>query len=160
MATPTSLPASFVDTTSLPAASLNNLRGAFRVLQVLSAQTTLQIINNTSTFVDIGLSVTITPQSTTNKILLINAQAIYTFTNAAEAGVRFLRGATNIFTVRPAMLATGTGGSFSSIFLDSPNTTSATTYKVQGARDAGTGDLRFQVNSVTASTLIVCEISA
>jgi hypothetical protein len=37
MATPTTLPASFVAGNILTAAQLNNLRGAFRVLQVVQA---------------------------------------------------------------------------------------------------------------------------
>lgn len=160
MATPTSLPASFVSGAILTAAQQNDLRGAFRVLQVLSASTNSPVSSTSTTFADIGLSVTITPQSTTNKILLVASTSIYASINSAEAGIRVLRGATNIFTSRQAILASLTGGAFTSIMLDSPATTSATTYKVQGARDAGTGTINFQVSALAVSTLLVCEISA
>ena len=160
MATPTNLPASFVSGAILTAAQQNDLRGAFRVLQVITATATAPVTSTSTTYADIGLSVTITPQETTNKILLIVSTSIYAATNAAEAGVRILRGATNIFTSRQAILGANLGGAFSSIVLDSPATISATTYKVQGARDAGTGTINFQVGAIAASTLLVCEISA
>jgi hypothetical protein len=44
MATPTTLPASFVAGSILTAAELNDLRGAFRVLQVVNATIQLQLL--------------------------------------------------------------------------------------------------------------------
>ena len=72
MATPTSLPAAFVDNTTLSAATLNNLRGAFRVLQVVESVNDTALKSTTSlTFADSLLTLTITPQATTNKILCV-----------------------------------------------------------------------------------------
>ena len=160
MATPTSLPASFSDSTSLPAASLNSLRGAFRVLQLFSASTTTQVTSTSTAYADIGLSVTITPTATTNKILLIAATSGYANNFSAAIGIRFLRDATDVFTSRQANLVAFSGMSFTSIYLDSPSSTSAITYKVQGARQFGSGTILFQESAAATSTFLVCEISA
>jgi hypothetical protein len=66
MATPTSLPASFTTGAVLTAAQMNDLRGAFRVLQVLQGNTTSQVANSGTSYIDTGASVTITPSSTSS----------------------------------------------------------------------------------------------
>ena len=72
MATRTTLPATFVAGNVLTAAQQNDLRGAFRILQVEQV-TKLDTFSTSSTsFTDItGLSITITPSSATNKILFM-----------------------------------------------------------------------------------------
>ena len=160
MATPTNLPAAATTGQVYTAANVNDLRGAFRVLQLFSVLGNTQQTTTSTTFGDItGLSVTITPQSTSNKILLISSNSLYAGGAAADAGIRFLRGATNIFTSTQAIMPANSGGAFSSIYLDSPATTSPTTYKVQVNRAFGTGTVYSNIPS-TVSNLIVCEISA
>jgi hypothetical protein len=160
MATPTSLPASFVDNTSLHAASLNDLRGAFRVLQLFCLFLDGQQTSTTTTLVDMtGASVTITPQSTTSKILVISNSHFIASVASCAGQIRFLRGATNIYTEICAYMSGDTGGNFTSIFLDSPNTTSAITYKAQFARFSGSGTL-FSNLGGSASAFLVAEISA
>jgi|TARA_R100001480_G_scaffold152132_1_gene153911 hypothetical protein len=115
------------------------------VLQVVSTVKTDTFSTN-STMADVtGLSVTITPSSSSNKILILVQIGI-----AGEdsgTGVRLLRGSTNILigdTASSRSLHSSTGQYMTSssphqyniantpiMFLDSPNTTSATTYKVQ-----------------------------
>jgi hypothetical protein len=135
MATPTTLPAAFVAGAILTADQQNNLRGAFRVLQVVSSTYTANIQNNTSTYVDSGLSVTITPQSATSKILLIGSNSISKDnTNAScAASTRLMRGATLISQISLGLLYTATAiyqvGNDQFFYVDSPATTSATTYK-------------------------------
>lgn len=75
-----------------------------------------------------------------------------------------VRGATTVFTTGTRTDAGGNddtdlvGMSFN--YLDSPNTTSATTYKTQGYMDASYGDdIRFQVNN-NSSSIILMEIRA
>lgn len=160
MATQTSLPASFVSGNILTAQQQNDLRGAFRVLQLFSVVGNTSQTSTSATYADVtGLSVTITPQSATSKILLISANHLLASGAVADAGIQFLRGATTIYTSVNAVLATNTGGSFSSIYLDSPASTSATTYKVQFNRNGGTGTV-FSSIATTQSNLIVAEISA
>lgn len=160
MATPTTLPAAFVAGAILTADQQNNLRGAFRVLQLFSVQGSTTQTSTSATYADItGLSVTITPQSSSSKIMLVSANSLLASANACEGNIRFLRGATNIFDSVQGILAANTGMSVSSMYLDSPATTSATTYKVQFARTAGTGTLYSSIGG-TLSNFLVMEISA
>jgi hypothetical protein len=160
MATPTNLPASFTVGDVLTAANMNDVRGAFRILKVDSVQGSTQQTSTSSTYADItGLSITITPQATTNKVLLIATNSLLASASAADAGIRFLRGSTNIFTSVQFIGVANSGGSVTSIYLDSPSTTSATTYKVQFNRNAGTGTIYSSISG-TLSNLVVMEISA
>jgi hypothetical protein len=164
MATPTNLPASFVSGAILTAAQQNDLRGAFRVLQVVSASTTTVTNNATTTFVDTALSASITPQSATNKVLCITFNACAKSADNALNGVKLqvLRGATVINTYRFG-LYTNTAviqiGSLDMIVLDSPATTSATTYKVQIANENASNIAQYAPNN-TQSTIVLMEISA
>jgi hypothetical protein len=161
MATPTNLPSAFTDNTTLPAATLNNLRGAFRVLQLSTVQGNTIQTTTTSTYADVtSLSITITPQATTNKILLIAANNLLASGAAADAGIRFLRSGSAVFTSIQAVMLANSGSSVSSIYLDSPSSTSALTYKVQFNRAVGSGTVYSNVDSTLYSTLLVAEISA
>jgi hypothetical protein len=90
-----------------------------------------------------GLSVSITPSSSSNKILVI-ANLSYTTTGAASNGYRLVRNSTPISIAntagsRPLFSGMNADGnintswimSSSTTYLDSPSTTSAITYKVQ-----------------------------
>jgi hypothetical protein len=74
MATPTNLPASQTTGNVLTAAYVNDLRGSFRVLQVIYGSTSTATTNNTSTFADTTLTATITPQSSSSKVLVMVSQ--------------------------------------------------------------------------------------
>ena len=110
------------------------------VLQVVNATYSTEVANSTSTYADTGLTATITPRSASSKILVIINQSDVGKTNNTSCMIRLLRGATVIYT--PAGLAAFTitatvnvvsvGGNY----LDSPATTSATTYKTQFASQA------------------------
>ena len=176
MATPTTLPATFVAGNVLTAAQLNNMRGAFRVLQVATTNKTDTYTQTATAFTDItGFSVTITPSSATSNVLIyVNANVSMSDTVLT---LRLLRGSTVIFAgttagTRPVgfygsseNLGTNifqSGG----IYLDSPATTSATTYKVQMALYTGTGYLNRNnrdtdgVDPRLSSSITVMEISA
>lgn len=73
MATPTTLPATFVAGNVLTAAQMNNLRGAFRVLQVVSTTLTTSFTSGAGgAYANVtGLSATITPSATSSKILIM-----------------------------------------------------------------------------------------
>jgi hypothetical protein len=118
--------------------------GGGKVLQVLSATKTDTFSMSSSTYADVtDLTITITPSSSTSKILvMVNLQGQGTPAASDMAG-RLVRGSTAISvgtstsTRIPASTATGAMSSGSSqlfsavTFLDSPSTTSATTYKMQ-----------------------------
>ena len=168
MATPTTLPATFVAGNVLEAAELNNLRGAFRVLQVVSTlKNDPQTVTSTS-FVDItGLSVSVTPSSTTSKILVL--ATVFLSNGANTSFVNLVRDSTAIAQpsagTSPAttITASSMANNSSVMFLDSPATTSATTYKLQIRVNTGTGYVNrssFDVQQTAVSSITVFEVSA
>lgn len=168
MATPTNLPASFSTGAVLTAAQMNNLRGAFRVLQVVNATYSTEVGNSTSTYADTGLTATITPSSTTSKVLIVVNQA-GCGKNSGNAGsgisLRLLRGATEILIFENLAGYTNTSsanyiGTISCSYLDSPATTSATTYKTQFRNVANAASVSVQANTSSGSTITLMEISA
>ena len=118
------------------------------IIQVVQDSTTTTATNTTTTFADTNLSGTITPTSTSNKILVIVQQQTFFASNNSGTGmgINLLRGSTEIFNA-PANSSGPygqfiSGGNITSMnhhftkvihFLDSPNTTSAVTYKTQFA---------------------------
>ena len=157
--------------------------GAGAVLQVLQAVKTDTQSTTSATFVDItGLSVSITPKSSSSKIL-ISASVNRGTTDNMISNFQFMRDSTAIgigdaagSRARSSMsVYTGSSDSVSHIvtvamnFLDSPSTTSATTYKVQ-FRSQGGGQTTFiNRNSAdgdgatvprTISSITVMEIAA
>lgn len=143
MATPTTLPASFVSGAVLTAAQMNNLRGGFRILQVASTTKTDTFTSTSTTFTDVtGLSVSITPRENTSKILVIMTAQMNGTSGAANCQYRLMRDTTAIGVGDVAGSRTpATGQAYvpdnngvvtsSGLVLDSPATTSALTYKVQ-----------------------------
>jgi hypothetical protein len=166
MATPTNLPAAFVTGAVLTASQQNDLRGAFRVLQVVSATNSTLVSNSTNVFADTGLTANITCQSTTSKVLVIVSQSFGKSTGNSNNAVqsRIMRGATSIIQFQVAALFTGSdtpfvGESASCVFLDSPASTAAQTYKTQFCNFTNSASVSANTNSATA-TITLCEISA
>jgi len=166
MATPTNLPAAFSSGAVLTAAQQNALRGAFRILQVVQGTTTTIVSNSTTTYADTTLTATITPQSATSKILvMVSHGSVYKSNGNAFNGVnlRLVRGATVISNFGAGVGYTGTAldltSSCSTVYLDSPATTSATTYKTQFANNFAANLVQVQV-SASLSTITLLEVSA
>lgn len=161
MATPTNLPASFVSGAVLTAAQQNDLRGAFRVLQVVNSSTTTLVAATIVALVDSGVTATITPQSATSKILVIINQTLYVNTASNECVYRLLRNGTtvqnqisNVYSTAGAIL-----GAANFMVLDSPASTSALTYKTQIALQSGAGAVYAQQNG-NPGNITLMEISA
>jgi len=167
MATPTTLPASFTAGQVLTAAQQNALRGAFRVLQVVEGGASIAVTSANNTYVDTGITATITPSSVDSKILVyVSVNGVSK--NAGNAGnsvdLYLNRGATAI-----QLIGLGVGynnvdgvaisGSTSCIRLDSPATTSATTYKVQFRNNVNASSVTI-MRSGERSTITLMEISA
>ena len=146
MATPTNLPAAAVPGEILTAAYVNNLRGAFRILQVVSTNVVARTFSTSSTsYVDVtGLSLAITPQSATSQILLYCS--VGGGNNNAGAGLayfQFMRNSTAVGNGNEASFllwtpSTDQTGNASNLFIDSPALTSAITYKLQMKVPSGT----------------------
>jgi hypothetical protein len=165
MATPTNLPASFSSGAVLTAAQQNDLRGAFRVLQVISATYATQTGSSSATYVTTGLTASITPQATTNKILVNVSVPLSTSTTGDTNGVRLVRtigATTTVLATWTYALYNSAGFSyvqFAAPWVDSPSSTSAITYTLQFARTAGSSTVYSQVGG-TPSSIVLQEISA
>ena len=108
------------------------------VLQVIAGTYASQVNSSSSTFADTGLTATITPSSTSSKVLVIaQISSCFTTTNtSAELDVNLLRDSTQIIASMGGRGSNGltTGDALGTVgcsYLDSPATTSATTYKCQ-----------------------------
>jgi hypothetical protein len=139
---------------------------AGQVLQVVNATTSTQVTTATTTYVDTGLTATITPKFATSKILVIaSLNGGLSITPASGAQLRLLRNGSQISFIDDVALLTnassanlgGTAGNVN--YLDSPATTSATTYKIQFNSRANLVTMAFQFNSST-SYITLMEIAA
>lgn len=140
--------------------------GGGKVLQVVQGTYSTQVSSTVTTFIDTGLTATITPSSTSSKILVLVTQAgVYkTETGAGnDVTVKLLRGATTLSTQTGGYTNTSSRlqlGPFGFNYLDSPSTVSATTYKTQFASGiAAANSTNVQANN-NDSTIILLEIGA
>ena len=145
--------------------------GGGKVLQVVNATYNTSTTVASTTFADTGLSLSITPSAASSKILVFAEQSTYNeSTNQATAvlEIRLLRDATSIQDFKGVSYVNigATGGSNLLVrapisYLDSPNTTSSVTYKMQGrvASTANSAQAIFQVSS-SVSTITLLEIGA
>jgi hypothetical protein len=167
MATPTTLPAAFVAGDVLEALQLNNLRGAFRVLQFVVGTNATQAVNATNVFADTGLTATITPSATSSKVAVIVQQSgVAKLAGNIGSGCRLklFRGATDLGNFQLDAGFTNTSidnyiGGAGYTVLDTPATTSAVTYKTQFANAVNANGVIVQ-NSSSKSSIILLEISA
>ena len=144
--------------------------GGGKVLQVVSTQINSVFSTTSSSFVDVtGFTADITPSATSSKVLIWLSSVIG---NSSSSTNRFklLRASTDL-----APAADGTGFwegnisamgnqhmSFQFCFLDSPSTTSATTYKLQTLVDSGTMYVGSRPGGANqcSSTITLMEIGA
>ena len=136
------------------------------VLQVVQAETSTQVSNSSNTFADTGLTATITPTNTSSKILVlvnhsINQKSVGSPDNSMS--LRIVRGSTTITTFAQFLGYTNSAllvyFSASYAYLDSPSTTSATTYKTQFASSFNSASVSICSNS-TPATITLMEIAA
>jgi hypothetical protein len=126
------------------------------VLQVVNATYSVQTDFTSISFTDTGLTATITPSSTNSKILvLVNQSGLWRSSASGYGGLQLVRNSTGIITFAGEFTAVN-GGSATTSYLDSPNTTSAVTYKTQCFSDGAT--MQLQRNSGT-STIALLEIA-
>ena len=133
------------------------------VLQVVQATTISLASASNTTFVSTNLSATITPSSTSSKILIIGQHGSARI-NGSSNGIklRLMRGGT--FLLHPVYeflySTVGIDGAIPFHYLDSPSTTSATTYLTEFALLTGASSTgQINPNSVPA-VIILMEISA
>lgn len=145
--------------------------GGGKVLQVVQGTSSTSTAVSSTTFTDSGLSVSITPSASSSKVLILVSQNCYIARNAngASAGMQLVRGSTQIYNAS----GSGTTGlylevgnsnagyliwNFSLNYLDSPSTTSSTTYKTQ-VKIGNADSITCQYQGAN-STIIALEIGA
>jgi hypothetical protein len=140
------------------------LSGFLNVKQVVNVTYATQTSNSTTTYADTGLTASITPSSTNSKILVLVTQAEVTKSNGNAnnaVGLRLLRGASTLTQLSASAAYTGTAienrVTCSTVYLDSPATTSSTTYKTQFANNVAAAAVFVQTGSA-ASTITLIEL--
>jgi hypothetical protein len=142
------------------------------ILQVVSTTKTDTFTSTSSSYIDVtGLSATITPRSTSSKILVVSNVSLGSFNSTAGegSGARLVRDSTPLAVGDAAGIRYPTSASsgistvsqfdnllisHSVTFLDSPSTTSTVTYKIQVINPSGdtTTINRTGVDGNTANT--------
>jgi hypothetical protein len=140
------------------------------VIQVVNATYSTQATTtNASTMQDTGLTATITPKFATSKILVLVSNACGSTNSAGVNTVSYfqtIRGATIVAYTRFQIgnaLASGTNAikvdTVTQTAIDSPATTSATTYKMQMISNDTTVTTTSCINNITAQMTLM-EIAA
>jgi hypothetical protein len=132
-------------TSALTIDSSGNVNIPGSIIQVVQATTATQSTHSSTTYSDTGLTVDITPKFNTSKVLVMAKQKGFRLdpggtTSEVGGSIGLLRGSTFIHKPGPStghhsFYLDGANG-YSELevtFLDSPSTTSATTYKTQCA---------------------------
>lgn len=136
------------------------------VLQVVQGTYATQTSTSSATYTDTGLTATITPTSASSKILVFISHTENqksSGANLTRIKFRLLKNGSQLIVFGSDSLYTGTsventcGTSFT--YLDSPATTSATTYKTQFGCSDGAGAVYVQNGNIT-STITLMEIAA
>jgi len=136
------------------------------VLQVVNATYSTQLVTTSTSYVDTGLSASITPTSATSKILICVQQTglgKLAGDGNQRIALNILRNSTQLTQFEIGAAYTGSsvnnvvGGSGTN-YLDSPATTSSVTYKTQ-VKGFGTSNVYVNYDSCT-STITLMEIAA
>jgi len=136
--------------------------GMGKVLQVVGTQTDTVFSTSSTSFVDAtGFSLSITPSSASNKIL-ISLHFMYGLSASTASACQLLRNTDVIALGNPhnnlgnVYLGHGSAnqgfGNFGINYLDTPNSTSALTYKLQVLRGSGSGTLSINNRNSGTST--------
>jgi hypothetical protein len=117
------------------------------VIQTVNTSMEVNTQTASTTYIDTGVFASITPLFSTSKILVtFNMTGIYKNTSDIYGRMRLVRGSTVLLQNEGAFGYTGDSaennvGATSISYLDSPGTTSSTTYKTQILCSAGTGNV-------------------
>ena len=147
--------------------------GGGGITQIVSSTKTDTASSTSTSFTDTGISASITPSSSSNKILIVTS-VYWSHSGSPAMVLNLVRGSTNIS--QPAVTSGSHAGTVAAwvnalsmsshtiTFLDSPNTTSSTTYKIQWkSTNGGTIQLNSYVNATSqyhgTSTISLFEVS-
>ena len=159
-----------------------------KILQVVQVTHTAEVSTTGITYVNTGLSASITPSTSRNKILVMVTQRFFIqrSTDQARGGFRLLRntGSGNSVIMQGPNTNNGqepggegqstnlggstqVAGAFNCTFLDSPSTTNSTTYSTQFANNQASASPTIFVNSLNnnsgedgVSTMTLMDVAA
>ena len=136
--------------------------GTGAVLQVTQLVSGTLFNTNSITFVTTGIEHSITPSSSSNKILIMIQGYCGVFGGSAQTqGLAIYKSTTKLYESSGAYNGnTNQGNSFSLIYLDSPSTTSSTTYTLRTKINAATANAYIAPDDVADTTITLMEIKA
>ena len=129
------------------------------VLQVVQGLYTNNFNTTSTSYVDTGLSASITPSSTSSKILVMVSQQGFKAGSSDTYYYNILRGSTQIGETRVQIQTTSQSSAGNYLHrLDSPSTTSSITYKTQVHSDSG-NIIYFQWSTEGSAAITLMEIA-
>jgi hypothetical protein len=146
----------------------NSLKTTGSILQVVQATSTTSVSTTSASYVTTGLTATITPTSTSSKILISTSLGVvvsnrnqfgnWTIFRGTVAGTNLGNGANGMVYIYPSEAAT-TYQNVALSFLDSPATSSAQTYTV-GFKANISNSTIVSVAETALATIILMEVAA
>jgi hypothetical protein len=156
-----------VDSTAATGLKYAAAAGGGKVLQVIMGTTSTAISSSTFTYVDTGLTATITPSSASSKVLVFVTHTGIKKDSANSANwalIQLLRAGTSIVKLSTAEYLSDVAqvkvGTMSMVYLDTPATTSATIYKTQFQNPTNAASVTLNGASDNTATIILMEIGA
>lgn len=131
------------------------------IAQVIVATYSTETTNSSLTYADTGLTGSITPADTNNKILVLAIiGSVGKISNDTGVNLKLLRGATDLSVFCSDVARNGSAtinmiGSCATLYLDSPASAAAQTYKVQFASSQNLATAVVQGNNVKSSMLLL-----
>jgi hypothetical protein len=135
-----------------------------KILQVVQGTQTTPVLTTSSSYVTTGLTASITPSSSSNKILIMTTLTVSNRASGGEMMCTLFRDSTNIIT---SGSQDGFNQNFNSagrqdatascVFLDSPSTTNSTAYAVFIKAQGGTAE---SMSEGTTGSIVLMEVDA
>jgi hypothetical protein len=128
------------------------------VLQVVSSTYAVQNTTTSTGYVSSGAAATITPRSTSSRILILSSGALELSGNPQSAKLTIYRGGTDLTNSTMTFYQQSGGPLWHSPmvnFVDSPNTTSATTYTLFFRVNSGSGSISMQPSSTPTNIALI-----
>ena len=130
-----------------------------KILQVQNQRLTAEFNTTSGSYVDTGVTKSITPSSASSKVLVIYGSGMNYTSSGTEMAMNCMRDSTQLNSVIINLDGNASTGGSAFMILDEPNTTSSVTYKVQIKRNNGGGACYISVNN-SLSTFTLMEIGA
>jgi len=130
-----------------------------KVLQVVSGTTSSLVTVTANSYADTGVTASITPSSSSNKILVLIQQSVAKTAAHTWTDIKLLRDSTQI-ALFASVTYTGEAtanyiGTTGCSFLDTPSSTSSLTYKTQLRNVAAAGSIYAQIDSHLSSITLM-----